>query len=165
MTWSTILDPLVLFAGHSFRLEEEYVAGWLAYFPAPHLTPYVGIHSVPPSSFVRLARKTLKVVKYWDFDPANEIRYRVDAEYEEHFRVVFSESVRRRLRSDSPVLAELSGGIDSSSIVCVADDVFAKKRYGSIPSPITTTRNRTGTSAHISRRSKRNEVGRVITSM
>ena len=34
---------------------EEYIAGWLSFFPAAHLTPYVGIHSVPPSSFVRLA--------------------------------------------------------------------------------------------------------------
>ncbi len=132
VTWCSILDPLVLFAGHRFELEQEYVAGWLAFFPAPHLTPYVGIHSVPPSSFVRLALRTLRVVKYWDFDPAKKIRYRTDAEYEEHFRVVFSESVRRRLRSDTPVLAELSGGMDSSSIVCVADDVIAQKRAETI---------------------------------
>jgi asparagine synthase (glutamine-hydrolysing) len=131
-TWCSILDPLVLFAGHQFELEQEYVAGWLAFFPAPHLTPYVGIRSVPPSSFVRLAMKTLRVVKYWDFDPANKIRYRTDAEYEEHFRVAFSESVRRRLRSDTPVLAELSGGMDSSSIVCVADGVIAQKRAETI---------------------------------
>ena len=31
---------------------------------------------------------------------------------------------RRRLRSDRPVLAELSGGMDSSSIVCMADIVM-----------------------------------------
>jgi asparagine synthase (glutamine-hydrolysing) len=123
LTWCTILDPLVLFAGHSFRLEEEYVAGWLSFFPDIHLTPYVGIRAVPASSFVRLARGVQKMTRYWRFDPAKRIRYRSDAEYEEHFRVVFSESVRRRLRSDSPVLAELSGGLDSSSIVCVADRI------------------------------------------
>jgi len=33
--------------------------------------------------------------------------------------------VKRRLRSSSPVLAELSGGMDSSSIVCVADAILA----------------------------------------
>lgn len=132
VTWCTILDPLVLFAGHQFEIEEEYVAGWLALFPASHLTPYVGIYSVPPSSFVRLSRGTLKIIKYWDFDPANKIRYRTDGEYEEHFRVAFSESVRRRLRSDTPVLAELSGGMDSSSIVCVADAVIAQKRAETI---------------------------------
>ncbi|MGB8062254.1 MAG: asparagine synthase-related protein [Candidatus Sulfotelmatobacter sp.] len=124
ITWSTILDPLVLYADKSFVLDEEYVAGWLSSFPAPHLTPYVGIHSVPPSSFVHLQNGKQIVRQYWDFDPAKRIRYRTDAEYEEHFRVVFAESLRRRLRSDSPILAELSGGMDSSSIVCMADTVI-----------------------------------------
>jgi asparagine synthase (glutamine-hydrolysing) len=124
VTWCTILDPLVLFAGRSFMLEDEYIAGWLSSFPAPHLTPYVGIHSVTPSSFVCFVRGPQKVSKYWDFDPAKRIRYRSDCEYEEHFRSVFLEAVRRRLRSDSPVLAELSGGMDSSSIVCAADTIL-----------------------------------------
>ena len=52
VTWSTILDPLVLFAGKSFALCEEYIAGWFSFFPAAHLTPYAGIHSVPPSFLV-----------------------------------------------------------------------------------------------------------------
>lgn len=128
VTWCTILDPLVLFEGQSFKLEEEYIAGWLSFFPATHLTPYAGIHAVPPSSFVRLGRGTERVTKYWEFDPANRIRYRTDSEFEEHFRIVFSESVRRRLRSDSPVLAELSGGMDSSSIVCTADELIVRGR-------------------------------------
>jgi asparagine synthase (glutamine-hydrolysing) len=128
VSWCTILDPLVLFSGHAFELEEEYVAGWLALFPAPQLTPYVGIRAIPPSSFVRFRRGTQKIVKYWDFDPASRICYRTDADYEEHFRLVFSNSVRRRLRSDRLVLAELSGGIDSSSIVCVADDIIRRKQ-------------------------------------
>jgi asparagine synthase (glutamine-hydrolysing) len=126
VTWSTILDPLVLFAGRSFAVEEEYVAGWFSFLPAPHLTPYAGIRSVPPSCFVRLAKGASQITKYWEFDPARRTRYRTDAEYEEHFRTVFAESVRRRLRSDSPILAELSGGMDSSSIVCTADAIMAR---------------------------------------
>lgn len=128
ITWSTILDPLVLLAGRKFQLCEEYIAGWLGFFPATHLTPYIGIDSVPPSSFVRLQPGKREIQKYWDFDPHKRIRYRTDAEYEEHFRIVFAEAVRRRLRSDSPVLAELSGGMDSSSIVCMADDIIARGR-------------------------------------
>lgn len=127
LSWCTILDPLVLLAGHSFELHKEYVAGWLAGFPAPQLTPYVGIHSVPPSSFVRLESDKRTIVRYWDFHPGNRVRYGTDAEYEENFQEVFSSSVRRRLRSDSAVLAELSGGMDSSSIVCMADDVTVQR--------------------------------------
>ena len=126
ITWSTILDPLILFSGKQFALDEEYIAGWLSFFPAADLTPYADIHSVPPSSLVRLKPGSRTVRQYWDFDPAKRIKYRTDAEYEEHFRAVFAESLQRRLRSDSPILAELSGGMDSSSIVCMADAVIAR---------------------------------------
>jgi asparagine synthase (glutamine-hydrolysing) len=127
LTWSTILDPLVLFAGKTFEISEEYIAGWFAIrFPATHLTPYVGIHSVPPSSLVFLRPGKQIVSKYWDFDPGKQIRYRTDAEYEEHFRFAFATAIRRCLRSDRPVLAELSGGMDSSSIVFMSDSVIAR---------------------------------------
>lgn len=130
VTWCTILDPLVLHARRSFELEEEYVAGWLATFPATHLTPYVGIRAVPPASFVCVSPATESAHKYWDFDPQKRVCHRTDAEYEEQFRAVFSQSVRRRLRSNHPILAELSGGMDSSSIVCVADQVIGRGLAG-----------------------------------
>jgi asparagine synthase (glutamine-hydrolysing) len=126
VAWSTILDPLVLFAGRTFALDEEYIAGWFSFFPATHLTPYVGIASVSASHFVRLERGRQTVNKYWGFNPGKTIRYRTDAEYEEHFSTVFSEAIQRRLRCDAPILAELSGGMDSSSIVCVADIIIAR---------------------------------------
>ena len=121
---------LVLFSGRQLALDEEYIAGWLSFFPAADRTPYADIHSVPPSSFVRLKPGSRTVRQYWDFDPAKRIEYRTDAEYEEHFRAVFAESLRRRLRTDSPILAELSGGMDSSSIVCMADSVIARGGAG-----------------------------------
>ncbi len=126
VTWSTILDPLVRLAGKTFALNEEYIAGWFSMFPAVHLTPCVGIHSVPTSSFVLLRPGRHTVSSYWNFDPQKKIRYRADAEYEEHFRTVFATAVQRNLRSDRPVLAELSGGRDSSSIVCMADTIIVR---------------------------------------
>ena len=126
VTWCTILDPLVLFGGRTFALDEEYIAGWLAFYPAVHLTPYAGIRSVPASSFVSWTQSGHRITKYWDFDPGKRICYRTDGEYEEHFRTVFAEAIQRRLRSYAPVLAELSGGMDSSSIVCMADRIIAR---------------------------------------
>jgi asparagine synthase (glutamine-hydrolysing) len=128
LTWSTILDPLVLPAGKSFELDEEYIAGWLSYFPAAHLTPYRRIQAVPPSSYILFRDKRATTHKHWKFDATKTIRYRTDADYEEHFRLSFGQAVRRRLRSDGPVLAELSGGIDSSSIVCIADNLLTQGR-------------------------------------
>src|ERR1700733_10437669 len=97
VAWSTILDPLVRLAGKTFALNEEYIAGWGSMFPAVDLTPCVGIHSVPPSSSVLLRPGKHAVSKYWDFDPKNKIRYRTEAEYEDHFRFVFAKAVQRKL--------------------------------------------------------------------
>jgi len=124
--WCTVLDPLVLLARQSFTIEEEYIAGWLSFFPASHLTPYAGVHAVPPSCYVRLNTGGHTTHRYWDFEPSKRIVHRNDTDYEEHFRSVFAMAVKRRLRSDSAVLAELSGGMDSSSIVCMADQIMSK---------------------------------------
>lgn len=121
VTWSTVLDPLVF--GRDLALDEEYIAGWLSSFPAPHLTPYAEIHAVPPASLIRFTPKGHTVRRYWEFDGTKRIRYPSDGEYEEHFRAVFGQSIRRRLRSNAPILAELSGGMDSSAIVSMADQV------------------------------------------
>src|SRR5579884_1888716 len=125
IVWSSLLEPLVTLFGRKFELNHAYVAGWLSMYPAADATPYVGIHGVPPSSFVTLDAKRAKIVKYWDFDPSKQLQYRTDSEYEEHFRALFRKAVHRRLRSDRPICAELSGGMDSPSIVCMADLIAA----------------------------------------
>jgi len=119
--WSSLLDPLVTLARKRFQLNGEYAAGWLAMYPAAHATPYIGVHAVPPCSFVTVDSDKVATAKYWDFDPVKRIRYRTDAEYEEHFRSAFGTSVTRRLRTDRPICCELSGGMDSPSITCMAD--------------------------------------------
>src|SRR6266853_5689606 len=70
---------------------------------------------------------TFSIHSYWTFNPQLKTRHKSDAEYEEHFRYLFRQAVRRRLRTDSPILADLSGGLDSSSIVCMADDILANE--------------------------------------
>jgi len=127
VAWSSVLEPLLTISNDPLRLDEEYLAGWLSSYPATHVTPYVGIYSVPPSSYVLLHEKTTLIKEYWRLNPAKKIRHTGDEEYEEHFRSVLTESVRRRLRSAGPILAELSGGMDSSSIVGVADRLLAAK--------------------------------------
>jgi asparagine synthase (glutamine-hydrolysing) len=127
VAWSTLLNPLVLVSGGRLTLSEEYLAGWLAGFPAAHLTPYNEIRSVPPASFVRITPGAASVESYWHFASQPVSQASSDAEYEERFRALFFDAVRRRLRSACPVIAELSGGMDSSSIVCVADKIVASE--------------------------------------
>ncbi len=126
LMWSTDLAALVLFSGDHFRIDDEYVAGYLASDPNAQVTPYREIRQVPPGQVVHITDGRIWTERYW-VTPKSRICYKSDAGYEEHFRHVFRQSVRRRLRSDSPILADLSGGLDSSSIVCMADDILAKE--------------------------------------
>lgn len=125
--WSTDLSPLVLLSGDKFHINDNYIAGYFAHAPDADLTPYLEIRQAPPGQFVHLHNGRASVERWWHFNPKSRIHYKMDAEYEEHFRHVFRQSVKRRLRSDSRVLAELSGGLDSSSIVCMADDILARE--------------------------------------
>jgi asparagine synthase (glutamine-hydrolysing) len=130
--WATDSIPLVLLSGDKFHIDEEFIAGYFARGPESHITPFREIREVPAGQFVRIREGEASIHRYWVFNPGSRIRYKSDPEYEEHFRHLFSQAVARRLRSDGPVLAELSGGLDSSSIVCVADDIL---RMGGAQAP------------------------------
>jgi asparagine synthase (glutamine-hydrolysing) len=126
--WSTDLTSLILLSGDKFHINDDYIAGYFANDPDAHLTPYCEIREVPPGHFVRIRSDgSISVHRHWSFSPKSRIRYKTDADYEEHFRHIFQQSVRRRLRTDSPILADLSGGLDSSSVVCMADDILANQ--------------------------------------
>jgi asparagine synthase (glutamine-hydrolysing) len=126
IVWCSHLGPLAQ-SGKRFTVCDEYIAGYLVHHPDADLTPYREIRSVPPGKFVKVHDGKLTTHTYWSFDFRSCLRYKTDAEYEEPFRHLFRQAVRRRLRTDSPVLSELSGGLDSSSIVCMADDILARK--------------------------------------
>lgn len=128
--WSTELAGLVQVLRVPLELNDEYVAGFLTNLPEPGLTPYKGIHAVPPGSVVTVTHGRIQTRRIWAPDPHREIRYRSDAEYEEHFRHLFREGVRCRLRIDGEVWSELSGGLDSSSVVCMAADLIKKGECG-----------------------------------
>ena len=129
LIWASRLEPLLEFPDIELEINDEYVAGYLSLHPGEGLTPYKNIYAVPPAHLA--IPRDGKVVRwrFWGLDPDKEIRYRTDREYEEHFLDLFSEAVRTRLRADGPVWADLSGGLDSSSIVCVANEVM---KHGSV---------------------------------
>jgi asparagine synthase (glutamine-hydrolysing) len=83
-------------------------------------TLYAGVMRLPPARVLTIRDGRRHMRGYFDLDPRNEIRYRDDAAYAEHFREVFGKCVESRLRSDAPVSIFLSGGLDSSAIVGMA---------------------------------------------
>jgi len=123
VVWSTDLSALLRVASAPLEISEEYLADLVTRLPDPAQTPYKGIAAVPPGHVLVSRDGRSKLVRYWQWDPAHQVRYRNDAEYEEHFRHLFREAVEVRLRVRGPVTAELSGGIDSSSIVCMANEI------------------------------------------
>ena len=126
--WSSELGALVNLSARAFTLSDEFVAGYFANEPDAHLTPYEEIRQVTAGHFVRVQEHgNIKLVRYWSVEPGLRIRYKSDSEYEEHFRHLLRKSVARRLRCQVAVLAEFSGGFDSSSIVCMADDIVARE--------------------------------------
>ena len=124
--WSSRLEPLLEFPGINLEINDEYVAGYLSLHPGEGLTPYKNIHAVPPAHLAIVRDGKVSCRRFWGLEPDKEIRYRTDREYEEHFLALLTEAVRTRLRADGPVWADLSGGLDSSSIVCVANEVLKR---------------------------------------
>lgn len=58
--------------------------------------------------------------RFWALDPTHVEKTVSDAEAVERFKNLFTDAVQIRLRSDVPVACMLSGGLDSSSVTCVA---------------------------------------------
>ena len=119
MFWSTRLRPLVEWVGAD-EIDDEYAAGFLLHGACPHRTPYRGVFSVPPGHFLTASRNGVEIHPFWLPPIGNTIRYRRESDYEENLRDLFRDAVKSRLRTKAPVLSELSGGLDSSSIACMA---------------------------------------------
>lgn len=126
VAWCTHLAPLCQCA-RRLTICEEYIAGYLAFYPDGGLTPYREIKSVPPAHFIVVSNGNISVHSYWSLDPGRKTCHGSDREYEEHFRQLFRQAVRRRLRTESPIIAGLSGGYDSTSIVFMADKIAAEE--------------------------------------
>ncbi len=118
--WSSRLQTLVDETGIT-DLDDQYIAGFLTVGGCANRTPYKGIYSVPPGSAVCVSQDGTRVSPFWSMPMGDTIRYQNEHRYEEELRALFREAVAVRLQTESPVLAELSGGLDSSSVVCMAN--------------------------------------------
>jgi asparagine synthase (glutamine-hydrolysing) len=120
--WSTYLETF--FSGDILpEINIEYAARQLMRRSTVGLSPYKSIHEVPPAHFARLRQVGVTTRQYWPAPPGHELRYLNTTEYDEQFLHLFRRSIQRRIHPVDTVLAELSGGMDSSSIVCMADKV------------------------------------------
>ena len=86
------------------------------------------IHELRPGHMVIFNREQTRVVQYWSLRSAPHTD---DLETTaEHIRALLEDTVKRQLIADMPIVAMLSGGLDSSGLVGLAGEEF--KREGKI---------------------------------
>lgn len=123
LIWSTRLAPFVDWLKPD-DFDDEYMASLLLAGGCPDRTPYSGIESVSPGHELRFTANGSRATAFWRLPLDQVIRYQRKEEYEEHLRALFTEAVRCRVATDKPILAELSGGLDSSSVVLMANHLI-----------------------------------------
>ena len=85
-------------------------------------TLYHAVHQLLPGEAMEVDVRTLKqrIWRYWEIAAPVGYDCRPEGEIFSEFREILTDSVRLRLRSDVAVGSCLSGGLDSSAIVCIA---------------------------------------------
>ncbi len=116
------IKALLAFPGVPAEIDPLTIDQVFTYWsPLPGRTAFRNIHALPPGHFLELdGAQTPTPKRYWSvsFPPEAETSSREtnDDEYLERFRELLTDATLIRLRSDVPVGAYLSGGLDSSVI-------------------------------------------------
>jgi asparagine synthase (glutamine-hydrolysing) len=109
------------------RLNETRVADYLGGTAIdPAHTFYQEVVSLLDAHSMVVGHERMVVRRYWVLDPSRELRLASDEAYAEAFREHFTRAVHSHIRSPFAVGALLSGGLDSSSIVCIARGLLAE---------------------------------------
>jgi asparagine synthase (glutamine-hydrolysing) len=92
-------------------------------------TFYEGIHRLAPCHMLIAESGQIRQTKYYEFGAGRLIRYDSDQEYVDHFRELLEQALIARLRSNTGVSIEVSGGLDSSSLAVLANHLVATGRF------------------------------------
>lgn len=92
-------------------------------------TFYKNIHRLKRSTILEIDKSNLQLFDYWDLAVnSTTIKYSNENEYIEDFKEKFILSIQNRMKHQPKVGIALSGGLDSSSIVSVADKLQTKSQ-------------------------------------
>ena len=129
--WARLAGGGVLFASEikalfasgliSPAVDEAAVSSYLAhgYVPAPD-TLFRGVNKLAPASLLKIDDGgAIAIERYWRAAMADDLP-RDPVDVEDHLRDLLRDSLRLHLRSDVPVGALLSGGLDSGLMVALA---------------------------------------------
>ena len=84
-------------------------------------TLYENVFRLLPGQYMRIDQNSHHTETYWQIDSNKHLQYSSDEECIDSLRELIVDSIRIRMPATSKLGAALSGGFDSSSIVCVLD--------------------------------------------
>jgi len=93
----------------------------------PPRTIFKNIFELPPGHTLVFARGNIEVHPYWHLRFSQPAEILADGVYIEQLAALVTDAVRMRLRSDVPVGAYLSGGLDSTIITALINQFSGKK--------------------------------------
>lgn len=121
LRWSAGLGALR--HGIAERCDDHFIGGFIALGGCPGRTPFEHIRSVPPGKAVRITRQSASIHTFWS-EGGLLGSASAGPSPDEQFRRLFRDAVAVRLNTPGTTIAELSGGWDSSAVVCVADSLI-----------------------------------------
>ncbi len=91
-------------------------------------TCYKEVRKILPAHYLRIEKNNFQSHRYWRIEKqANRAVYKTRDDYYQAFRELFANTVQQYMRSDYPITAQISGGLDSSSVACMAAKLLAEK--------------------------------------
>lgn len=88
------------------------------------------IHQIPPGHFLWITAADFQPQPYWELSAASQAWPATPAsQVKDEFLRLFEDSIRLRLRSDVAIGTCLSGGLDSSAIVCTAHKLLKEQTH------------------------------------
>jgi asparagine synthase (glutamine-hydrolysing) len=115
LAFASELKALLRLPGLAREVDAAALDAYLALQYVPSGTALRGIEKIPPGHVLVAESGSVRVEPYWTLEPRREALG--EAEWLERVRETVRGAVRRRLVSDVPLGALLSGGIDSSIVV------------------------------------------------
>ncbi len=95
-------------------------------------TPYRGVSRLKPGHRLIAEHGRVRIERYWEWRNPDATGNRSHQDCVDQFRETFSDAVERRMRGAGVVWSDLSGGLDSSSIVSVAARRRGRSRLSAI---------------------------------
>ncbi|MBA9025642.1 lasso peptide isopeptide bond-forming cyclase [Peribacillus huizhouensis] len=118
----TTIEPLLNLPYVDVILNEQWLSEYLAITGMidtvdARMTPYRHIEQIPPFHSITVYKDKIKINRYGTFTSEKQLKLKSDNDYIEAFQDVFQKAVTSRLRTHHKVGSQLSGGLDSGSVV------------------------------------------------